>query len=416
LKLLLQEYAPTCSTLIAPPYEFAPEDIFNELLTALQLEQPESLTCTDTPLTLVASHVLLLEAVLLTLQEYAPTCSTLIAPPYEFAPKESPRELLTALQLEQPESPTCTDTPLTLEASHVLLLKSEELKLQEYAPTKSTLIAPPYEFAPRDVLMELLFALQFEQPESLTCTDTPLTLVASHVLLLESVSLKLQEYAPTKSALIAPPYEFAPKESPRALLTALQLEQPESLTCTDTPLTLVASHVLLLEAVLLKLQEYAPTCSTLIAPPYEFAPKESPRELLTALQLEQPESPTCTDTPLTLEASHVLLLESVSLKLQEYAPTCSTLIAPPYEFAPRDVPMELLFALQFEHPESLTCTDTPLTLVASHVLLLKAALLKLQEYAPTCSTLIAPPYEFAPKESPRELLTALQLEHPESPT
>jgi hypothetical protein len=82
------------------------------------------------------------------------------------------------------------------------------------------------------------------QPESLTTTDTPLTLVASHVLLLKAASLKLQEYAPTKSALIAPPYEFAPKESPRDLLKPLQLEQPESLTCTDTSLTLVASQAL----------------------------------------------------------------------------------------------------------------------------------------------------------------------------
>jgi hypothetical protein len=92
------------------------------------------------------------------------------------------------------------------------------------------------------------------------------------VLLLKAASLQLQEYAPTKSALIAPPYEFAPKESPRELLFALQLEQQESLTCTDTTLTLVASHVLLLESVLLKLQEYAPTKSALTAPPYELAP------------------------------------------------------------------------------------------------------------------------------------------------
>jgi hypothetical protein len=128
------------------------------------------------------------------------------------------------------------------------------------------------------------------------------------VLLLGPVVLELQEYAPTKSALIAPPYKFAPRESPRELLTALQLEQPESLTCTDTSLTLVASHVLLLEPVVLKLQECAPTKSALIAPPYEFAPEDNPRELLTALQLEQPESLTCTDTSLTLVALHVLLL------------------------------------------------------------------------------------------------------------
>jgi hypothetical protein len=40
-------------------------------------------------------------------------------------------------------------------------------------------------------------------------------------------------------------------------------------------------------------------------------------------------------------------------------------------------------ALQFEHPELLTCTLTPLADVASHVLLLEASWLWLQEYAPT---------------------------------
>ena len=112
----------------------------------------------------------------------------------------------------------------------------------------------------------------------------------------------LLEYEPTYSALIAPPYEFAPKDVPRELLTALQLEQQESLTCTDTLLTMVASHVLLLWAEMLLLQEYEPTYSALIAPPYEFAPLDVPRERLTALQLEQPESLTFTDTPLTLVA------------------------------------------------------------------------------------------------------------------
>jgi hypothetical protein len=228
-----------------------------------------------------------------------------------------------------------------------------------------------------DVPLELLTALQLEQPESLTCTSTPLTLVASHVLLLETVLLKLQEYAPTYSTLIAPPYEFAPKDAPSELLTALQLEQPESLTCTVTPLTLVASHVLLLEAVLLKVQEYAPTYSTLIAPPYEFAPRDAPSELLTAPQLEQPESLTCTDTSLTLVASHVLLLVASKLLLQEYAPTYNTLIAPPYEFAPRDCVMlefgsklTCVKAVQSIDAACRTRTSTPITSVAPHVLLL----------------------------------------------
>jgi hypothetical protein len=201
------------------------------------------------------------------------------------------------------------------------------------------------------------------------------------VLLLEAVLVALQEYAPTYSALIAPPYEFAPLDSRTELLTALQLEQPESLTCTDTPLTLVASHLLLLEAVLLKLQEYAPTYSALIAPPYEFAPLDSRTELLTALQLEQPESLTCTDTPLTLVASHVLLLEAVLVALQEYAPTYSTLIAPPYEFAPWDCAMlefgnklTCVKAVQSTEVACRTRTSTPITSVAPHVLLLLASL------------------------------------------
>jgi hypothetical protein len=242
--------------------------------------------------------------------------------------------------------------------------------------------------------LELLTALQLEQPELLTCTDTPLMLVASHVLLLEFVPLLLQEYAPTCSTLIAPPYEFVPRESRSNLLTALQLEQPESLTCTDTPLTLVASHLLLLLAVMLKLQEYAPTYSALIAPPYEFAPRESRSELLTALQLEQPESLTCTDTPLTLVASHLLLLVAVvvvivvatkpsKLLLQEYAPTYSALIAPPYEFAPRDCAefrrkLTCVIAVQSTEVACCTRTSTPITSVAPHVLLLLLAWLRLQ--------------------------------------
>jgi hypothetical protein len=169
------------------------------LLTALQLEQPESLTCTDTPLTLVASHLLLVEAAKLLLQEYAPIYSALIAPPYEFAPRDVPPELLTALQLEQPESLTCTDTPLTLVASHLLLLLAVLLKLQEYAPTYNTLIAPPYEFAPRDCAMlefrsklTCVIAVQSIEVACRTRTSTPITSVAPHVLLLLLVPLRLQ--------------------------------------------------------------------------------------------------------------------------------------------------------------------------------------------------------------------------------
>jgi 16S rRNA G966 N2-methylase RsmD len=70
-----------------------------------------------------------------------------------------------------------------------------------------------------------------------------------------------------------------------------------------------------------------------------------------------------------------LLLEAALLKLQAYAPTYKTFIDPPYEFAPKELVSLVLKALQFEHPESLTRTETPLAVVASHILrlLLEAA-------------------------------------------
>ncbi len=101
-------------------------------------------------------------------------------------------------------------------------------------------------------------ALQFEHSELLTCTLTPLADVVPHVLLLEASRLWLQEYAPTYSTLIDPPYEFAPTEPCVLLIKALQFEHPELLTCTLTPLADVAPHVLL-EASSLRLQEYEPT-------------------------------------------------------------------------------------------------------------------------------------------------------------
>ncbi len=122
----------------------------------------------------------------------------------------------------------------------------------------------------------MLKALQFEHPESLTCTETPLAVVASHMLrlLLEAGWLQLQAYTPTYKTLIDPPYEFAPMELVPLVLKALQFEHPESLTRTETSLAVVASHILLLmlETAALKLQAYPPTCKTLIDPPYEFAP------------------------------------------------------------------------------------------------------------------------------------------------
>jgi hypothetical protein len=95
----------------------------------------------------------------------------------------------------------------------------------------------------------------------------------------------------------------------------------------------------------------------------------------------------------------LLLLGAALTKLQEYGPMCIRLMEPPYEFAPLDKPIVALIALQLKHVDPLTCTETSLANVAPHMLLLEvleAALLKLQEYAPTCITLIEPPYEFAP--------------------
>ncbi len=146
---------------------------------------------------------------------------------------------------------TCTETPLTDVAPHMLLLLLKEfwLRLQAYAPTYNTLIDPPYEFAPEDwAPLMVLKALQFEHPELLTCTETPLAFVDSHILLLllEPALLQLQAYAPTYNTLIDPPYELDPKESRPLELKALQLKHPESLTCTETPLADVAPHMLLL--------------------------------------------------------------------------------------------------------------------------------------------------------------------------
>jgi hypothetical protein len=105
-------------------------------------------------------------------------------------------------------------------------------------------------------------------------------------------------------------------------------------------------------------------------------------------------------------------MEANVLKLQEYAPTCIKLKDPPYEFTPWDEnALVVLKALQLEHAEPLTCTQTALAAVNPHVLLLVGPLLKLQEYAPTCIKLMDPPYEFAPLDDDcvLDVLKALQL-------
>ncbi len=236
------------------------------MLKALQFEHAEPLTCTETPLADVVQHMLLLllKAEVLKLQAYAPTYNTLIDPPYEFVPEDWIPLVLKALQFEHAEPLTCAETPLADVASQVLLLLLEvaALKLQAYAPTYNTLIDPPYEFAPKELVPLVLKALQSEHAEPLTCTETPLADVVPHMLLLllEVAALKLQAYAPTYNTLIDPPYEFAPKDWVPLVLKALQSEHAESLTYTKTLLADVAPQVLrLLPLESLRLQAYAPT-------------------------------------------------------------------------------------------------------------------------------------------------------------
>jgi hypothetical protein len=173
----------------------------------------------------------------------------------------------------------------------------------------------------------VLKALQFEHPESLICNETSLAVVVPHTLLmlLETAKLKLQAYEPTYKTLIDPPYEFAPKDERLLVLKALQFEHPESLTCTETPLAVVALHMLLLllETALFRLQAYPPMYRTLIDPPYEFAAREMPPIVVVeALVLTEEAFCTRTTTPLTSVAPQVLLLLPLeSLRLHAYAPT-----------------------------------------------------------------------------------------------
>jgi hypothetical protein len=67
--------------------------------------------------------------------------------------------------------------------------------------------------------------------------------------------------------------------------------------------------LLLLEAALLRLQEYAPTYKTLIDPPYEFIPAEElPNPVVDANESTELEVRTRTVIPLALVAPQELLL------------------------------------------------------------------------------------------------------------
>ena len=92
----------------------------------------------------------------------------------------------------------------------------------------------------------------------------------------------------------------------------------------------------------------------------------------------------------------MLLLLVAALQLQAYAPMCMALNDPPYAFAAKEFPeLTLVPAPQLEHGASLTLTLNPLADVAAHALLLLAAALQLQAYAPMCMALNSPPYAFA---------------------
>ena len=107
--------------------------------------------------------------------------------------------------------------------------------------------------------------------------------------------------------------------------------------------------------------------------------------MLKALQFQHAESLTCTDKPLADVASHLLLLllEAARLELQAYAPTYNTLIDPPYEFAPKKSLPTDVEALEFSEQVLCARTSTPLTFVAPQVLLLlPPATLRLQVYPP----------------------------------
>jgi hypothetical protein len=102
----------------------------------------------------------------------------------------------------------------------------------------------------------------------MTLTLTPLADVTPHMLLLGllATTLRLKAFALMYTTLIDPPWAFAWWERMPLVVRALQLEQGASLTLTLTPLADVAPHVLLLAAIL-KLQGFAPKCTTLIDPP-----------------------------------------------------------------------------------------------------------------------------------------------------
>jgi hypothetical protein len=162
--------------------------------------QGASLTSTLRLLASVPSHSLVLVTALLNLllelHAYPPTCRALIDPPYAFAAKESVSDVVVAEHLEQLAFRTLTERPLAFVAAHLLLLLSLALALHVYPPMCKALIDPPYEFAPTIApSVTVVDALQSEQGALLISTLRPLTVVAAHVLTVLPMP-KLHVYAP----------------------------------------------------------------------------------------------------------------------------------------------------------------------------------------------------------------------------
>ncbi len=120
-------------------------------------------------------------------------------------------------------------------------------KLHANPPIYDTLIDPPYEFAPKDWPPLVVTALQLKQAAPLTLTLKPLAVVTPQLLpvLLLAPSLKLHANPPIYDTLIDPPYEFAPLDRRTLVVTALQLKQAASLKIKLKPITVVAPSMLL---------------------------------------------------------------------------------------------------------------------------------------------------------------------------
>ncbi len=212
------------------------------MLIVLQLEQPEPLTWTETSLTFVAPQVLLLllpmSAERLKLQEYAPTCNTLIDPPYKFPPLV----VVKALESTEVVFRTRTLMPLTLVDPHVLLDKPKELRLQEYAPMWKE-NDPPYTFAPIDEdSFGSLNALHDLKSTVSSMTFTLQTTVSPTSAAAAPVEEYADEYAPMCNDT-APPYAFPPRalalteQFANVLLCSAMLRNETLRSCSpaDTP-------------------------------------------------------------------------------------------------------------------------------------------------------------------------------------